>query len=203
MKKIKSWLVARIRKLYDWTLKWAQHPQSTKALSLLTFLEAFVFPLPVDPLLLAMGFSKPKRSLYYAFLGTLFSVLGALVGYFIGLYAWNALSPWFFTSVFSQESFDNVVSSLKEATFIVVFVGGFSPIPFKIFTIAAGVTVAPLLPFIGAAFLSRGLRYFILGGVIFKMGEKAQIWIEDHFEKTTYVVLAFIILSFVLFKVFY
>ena len=196
-------LLNLIHKLYNWTLRWAQHPQSTKALSLLSFLEAFVFPLPVDPLLLAMSFSKPKRSLYYAFLSTLFSTLGALVGYFIGFYTWTTLSPWFFTSVFSQESFNYVSSSLKDTSFIAIFIAGFSPVPFKIFTIAAGVVVIPLLPFIGAVIFARGLRYFILGGLIFKTGQRAQVWIENHFEKATYIILAFIVLSLVLFKLSY
>ena len=193
-------LVSLIRKLYNWTLRWAKHPQSTKALSVLSFLEASVFPLPVDPLLLAMGFSKPKCSLYYAFLSTFFSVLGAFGGYLIGFYAWNTFSPWFFESIFSRESFNHVVSSLQGTTFISIFVAGFSPIPFKIFTIAAGVTALPLLPFTCATILARGLRYFILGGLIFKMGQRVQIWIENNFEKMTYIVSALLILSLVLFN---
>ncbi len=196
-------LVDFVHKLYDWTLKWASHPQSAKILCVLSFLEASIFPVPVDPLLLAMGFSKPRRSFYYAFLSTFFSMLGAFGGYLIGSYAWSTLSPWFFGSVFSRESFDNVVFSLQGTTFVSVFIAGFSPIPFKIFTIAAGVTALPLLPFTGAVILSRGLRYFLLGGLIFRMGEKAQIWIENNFETMTYTVSAFIILTLVLFKFFY
>ncbi|MEM7645553.1 MAG: DedA family protein [Pseudomonadota bacterium] len=193
-------IVQLIRKLYDWTLEWAKHPQSTKALSILSFLEASVFPLPVDPLLLAMGFSKPKRSFYFAFLTTLFSVLGAIGGYFIGVFAWQMISPFFFQFVFSQETFQSVVTSLQDATFLSIFVAGFSPIPFKIFTIAGGVVSAPFLPFVVAAILARGLRYFILGGVIYFMGEKAQMWIESNFEKLTYIVSALLILTVVLVK---
>ena len=189
-----------IRTLYDWTLKWAKHPQSTKALSILSFLEASIFPLPVDPLLLAMGFSKPKRSFYFAFLTTLFSVLGAIAGYFLGIYAWSVISPLFFDYVFSQKSFDQVVAHLQGATFISIFVAGFSPIPFKIFTIAGGVVSAPFAPFVGAAILARGLRYFILGGVIYYMGAKAQVWIESNFEKLTYLVSILLILTLVLIK---
>jgi membrane protein YqaA with SNARE-associated domain len=193
-------LVRLVRMLYDWTLEWAKHPHSAKALSVLSFLEASVFPLPVDPLLLAMGFAKPKKSLYFAFLTTLFSVLGAVAGYFIGVYAWQFLSSWFFQFVFAQENFDKVVVHLQGATFISIFVAGFSPIPFKIFTIAAGVVSAPLAPFIIAASLSRGLRYFILAGVIYWMGPKAQTWIEDHFETLTYTVSALLVATIVLFK---
>ncbi len=191
---------AAIRKLYDWTLEWAKHPQATKALSILSFLEASIFPLPVDPLLLAMGFSKPKKSFYYAFLTTFFSVTGAVAGYFIGVYAWTALSPVFYNYIFSQEAFLKVTSTMNsgDATFISLFIAGFSPIPFKIFTIAAGVVGAPLAPFFAASLLSRGLRYFILGGVIFFMGPRAQIWIETNFEKMTIFVSALLILTLVL-----
>lgn len=192
--------VQLIRSLYEWTLNWAKHPQAAKALSTLSFLEASIFPLPVDPLLLAMGFARPKRSLYYAFLTTSFSVLGALTGYFIGLYAWQAVSPWFFEFVFSIDSFNKVVHHLKDATFVSIFVAGFSPIPFKVFTIAGGVVAAPLLPFFLASLLSRGLRYFILASIIYVTGTKAQQWIEDHFDTLTYVVSALLILSVVAFK---
>lgn len=194
--------VETVRKLYEWTLRWAKHPHATKALSFLSFLEASIFPLPVDPLLLAMGFSKPKKSFYYAFLTTLFSVLGAVGGYFIGVYAWSALSPVFFEFIFSEETFLKVTSRLnsEDATFISLFIAGFSPIPFKIFTISAGVVAAPLTPFVVASILSRGLRYFILGGVIFFMGPRAQAWIEINFEKMTIIVSALLILTLVLMK---
>lgn len=192
--------VSLIRTLYDWTLQWAKHPHAAKALSGLSFLEASIFPLPVDPLLLAMGFSKPKNSFYYAFLTTLFSVLGALAGYFIGVYAWAALSPLFYNFVFSEAAFMKVTSSLngEGATFFSLFVAGFSPIPFKIFTIAGGVVGAPLIPFFAACVLSRGLRYFILGGIIYFMGPKAQEWIENNFEKMTLAVSALLIITVVL-----
>lgn len=192
--------VALIRWLYDWTLEWAKHPHSAKALSALSFLEASIFPLPVDPLLLAMGFSKPKKSFYFSFLTTLFSVLGAFGGYYIGVTAWDAVSPFFFQYVFPEKLFNNTVENLQSATFISIFIAGFSPIPFKIFTIAAGVVSAPLMPFFVATVLARGLRYFVLGGIIYFMGDKAQKWIEDNFEKMTIIVSVLLVLSLVLAK---
>ena len=128
--------------------------------------------------------------------------MGALGGYFIGFYTWNMVSPWFFKYILSQVTFNHAISSLQEATFAAIFVAGFSPIPFKIFTIAAGVLTLPVLPFFTATILARGLRYFILGGLIFKMGEKAQIWIEKNFETMTYVVSGLLLLSLVLLKFF-
>lgn len=189
-----------LRALYDWTLQWAKHPHSAKALSILSFLEASIFPLPVDPLLLAMGFAHPKRSFYYAFLTTLFSVLGAVGGYFIGHYAWQLVSPLFFQFVFSEETFTGVVEHLRSATFIAIFIAGFSPVPFKIFTIASGVVGASWTPFLVGSILARGMRYFILGGVVYFMGAKAQQWIEKHFEMMTIVVSILLVLTLVLMK---
>lgn len=194
------YLISLIRKLYVWTLLWAKHPHSGKALGILSFLEASIFPLPVDPLLLAMGFAKPKKSFYYAFVTTFFSVAGAIGGYFLGSLAWQHLSLYFFQYVFSEETFAQVVSHLQNATFISIFIAGFSPIPFKIFTIAAGVVTAPFAPFVLAAVLARGLRYFILGGIIYFMGERAQKWIESHFEKVTIAVSIALILTVVFVK---
>ena len=190
-------ILALVRKLYDWTLEWAKHPQSAKALSVLSFLEASIFPLPVDPLLLAMGFTKPKKSFYYAFLTTFFSVLGAIGGYLIGVFAWTAISPFFFSYVFPQQSFDQVVVHLQGATFLSIFIAGFSPIPFKIFTIAGGVVSAPFLPFVLASISARGLRYFILGGIIYFMGDKAQKWIDKNFERLTIIVSLLLVLTII------
>jgi membrane protein YqaA with SNARE-associated domain len=193
-------LILLVRKLYFWTLAWANHPHSAKALSALSFFEASLFPIPVDPLLLALGFTKPKKSFYYAFLTTFFSVLGAVGGYFIGVYAWQFLSPFFFQYIFSENTFDKVSLSLSGATFISIFVAGFSPIPFKIFTISAGVVAAPFMPFVLASILSRGLRYFILATIIYFWGARAQAWIELNFEKMTIIVSLILVLTLVLIK---
>ena len=190
-----------LKNLYAWLLHWSGHKYNTFALSGISFIEASVFPIPVDPLLLAMGFSKPKKSIYYAFLTTIFSVLGAIGGYYLGYYAWQTLAPYFFQYVFSQEKFDSVTTLLKNATFISIFVAGFSPIPFKVFTISAGVVSAPFSPFILAAILSRGLRYFILGTLVYFMGAKAKLWIDENFEKMTYIVSALLIFALVLLKI--
>ena len=189
-------IVDLIRTLYHWTLKWSKHRHATKALSALAFFEASIFPLPVDPLLLAMGFSKPKSSFYYSFIASLFSVIGAMGGYIIGTYAWAAISPFFYNFVFPESAFQKVAAVMQSngATFVSLFVAGFSPIPFKIFTIAGGVASVPLIPFVAACVLSRSLRYFILGGIIYYAGPKAQSWIENNFEKMTLIVSAILVL---------
>ena len=111
--------------------------------------------------------------------------------------AWDLISPFFFSYVFSEQAFTHVTVNLQTggATFVSLFVAGFSPIPFKIFTIAGGVVSAPLIPFFVACVLSRGLRYFILGGVVYFMGDRAQVWIERNFDRLTIIVSVLLILT--------
>ena len=176
MKKLilcKNQCLSRLRGFYDWLIFWADHKYNQVALSSLSFLEASIFPLPVDPLLLAMGLAAPKRSFYYAFLTTVFSVLGAIGGYMIGFYAWSFLSLFFFNYVFSENSFLKVVEYLQNTTFLSIFIAGFSPIPFKVFTLSAGVSSAPFFTFFWACVLSRGLRFFFSWGIGFLHGKKS------------------------------
>ena len=179
-----GWL-APLRKLYDWVIGLARHPHALKALAVMTFAEASFFPIPTDPLLLAMAMGKPKRSLFYALITTLFSVLGALFGYFLGAMFWDMIGPLVLDRIFSAEAFQAVVEKFRNHVFLTVFVAGFSPIPFKVFTLAGGVAGVALAPFVGAAILSRGLRYFILGGLVFIFGPKVEVWIDRYFEKIT------------------
>ena len=142
-----------------------------------------------------MGFAKPKKGLFYALITTFFSFLGALGGYCIGFYLWQSVSPFFFQYVFSPEKFELVAAQFQDLTFISIFVAGFSPIPFKIFTIAAGVASAPLLPFVIATILSRGIRYCILGTLVFFWGKEIKLWIDNHFEKLTIVISILLVLA--------
>jgi len=189
-----------LRRLYDWVIALSEHPHAVKALAVITFAEASFFPIPTDPLLLAMGMSRPRRSLFYAGITTVFSVLGALFGYFIGSMFWQHLSPLFMGHLFSPETFAAVIVQFQTHVFITIFVAGFSPIPFKVFTIAGGVASVALAPFIGAAILSRGLRYFILGGLVFVYGRSIQVWIDKYFEKITLVTSLVIVLSLIAYK---
>ena len=103
-----------LKKIYHWLMKMAEHHHATKVLALFTFMEASFFPLPTDPMLLAMGLAQPKKSFYFALITTLFSVLGAIFGYYLGAWLWESVSPWFFQYILSEEIFTNVVERYKE-----------------------------------------------------------------------------------------
>lgn len=190
-----------VRKTYLWVLSLAEHPLALPALAILTFCEAIFFPLPTDPLLMAMALNKPQKSILYALFTTACSLCGAVAAYLLGAYLWQSVGPWFFQYVMDEQVFQNVMNKYREHVFLTVFVAGFTPVPFKVFALAGGVAQVAFLPFAAASGLSRGLRYLIIGGLIFFMGESAKDWIEKHFNTLSIAVAVLVVAmaSFTLF----
>lgn len=193
-----------LRRLYDWVVHWAETRHANPALFTISFAEASFFPIPPDVLLLAMGVGAPKKSLRFALICTVGSVLGALLGYLIGMGIWSMVSGFFFSYVpgFTPELFSKVSALYQENAFWAVFTAGFTPIPFKIFTVAAGVAQISVLPFIVAAIFSRGLRFFLVGGALYLFGPKMKALIEKYFDLlaiafTTLAILGFVALKYV------
>jgi membrane protein YqaA with SNARE-associated domain len=149
-----------IRRLYDWVLRWAETPYGAPALFLLAFAESSFFPLPPDVLLIALCLAVPKQSLRFAGLASVGSVLGGIAGYAIGFGLWQAVSGIFFSYVpgFSPELFDRVQELFIRWDFWVVFTAGFTIIPYKIFTIGAGVFQINFFMFV---LYGEGIRTFI------------------------------------------
>jgi len=189
-----------LRKLYDWVMKWAEGEKSVHFLCLLAFTESVFFPIPVDPFLMAVSTAKPKRALFYALLASFFSVLGGLMGYLLGYLFWESTQDFFFTYIFSQDKFQIVLDKFQENAFLAIFLAGFTPIPYKVFTLAAGVAHIALAPFILGSVLSRTLRFCIEGGLIFFFGPKIRHFIETYFEKITLAVGALIIVALIVYK---
>ncbi len=189
-----------IRKLYDWLLGWAEKPQALWALSGIAIIEAIFFPLPADPLLIAMGAAKPKKALKYALVITLSSVTGGALGYLIGYSFWNASQDFFFQYIFSEETFQVVKTNFNNNAFLAIFIASFTPIPFKVFTLAAGAVSIPLVPFILASLLGRGLRFFLIASLLYFFGQPVREFIEKHFEKLTLTITLLLISGFYLIK---
>lgn len=189
-----------LRQLYNWILTWSAHRHNIKVLSLLSFTEAIFFPIPPDPLLMAMGASAPKKSLWFASVTTISSVAGALLGYLIGALFWETTQDFFFSYAFSEELFNKVVMKFQENTFLSLFIASFTPLPFKIFTVAGGVGLVPLIPFVTASLLGRGLRFFILGFLIFFCGQSIMNTVEKHFEAFTIFFGLLLVLGFIAVK---
>ncbi len=189
-----------IRKIYDWVLHWAETPYGPIALFLLAFAESSFFPVPPDALLIALVLGARKKAFGLAANCTTGSVLGALLGFGIGHFAWwNApgefsnIADFFFTNIpgFTKELFFNVQNMYDKYNFWIVFTAGFTPIPYKVFTISAGAFDINLPLFVIASVVSRGARFFLVAGLIWKYGDQIKSFIDKYFD---WLAIAFTVL---------
>jgi len=189
-----------IRAIYDWTLKWSEHRRSAQALSVIAFVESIFFPIPPDVLLMIMGAARPKRALYFGLLCSVFSILGGVVGYYVGYLAWSAVDEVFFSFVFSEELFNKVGALFNENAFWAVFTAAFTPIPFKVFTVAAGAFQINFLPFFLGAAVGRPLRFMMVSTLLYFYGAPVRTWVEKYFNTLTLVFTALLIAGFAVLK---
>ena len=190
-----------LKALYNKLLKWAEHKYSIYILALISFIEASFFPIPPDPILLTMCLGSPKRSLWYAFICSVFSVLGAILGYYIGLYLWGTVHGFFFVYIFSESSFNYVGELYNKNSFLAVLTAAFTPIPFKVFTIAGGVFRISLYDLILASAIGRSARFFIEGGLFYFFGPDIKVFIEKYFNLLTIIITILIIAVVVFYKI--
>ena len=166
---------------YDTIMSWAKSKHSVRMLSTVSFVESFVFPIPPDLLLIPLSISNPKRAYYFAMLTTIFSVLGGIVGYLIGVY----FADFFLSTlgwVFDEKSVEITTAWMTEWGVVVVLISGFSPIPYKIFTVASGVTGLAFIPFLIASFLGRGMRFFLIGFIVSMGGDNLEKKLRKYSE---------------------
>jgi len=191
-----------VRKCYDWVLSWAQTPYGSPALFGLAFAEASFFPIPPDPLLMALSLSRTERSWRYAVLCTAGSVLGGGLGYGIGWGVWDVLASHFYALIpgFTPEGFAQVQGLFERFGFWTIFAAGFTPIPYKLFTIAAGVFHISLPIFLFASLVSRGLRFLLLAGLIWRYGAPIRTFIERYFNLLTYLTLLLLLIAALLWR---
>ena len=178
-----------VRRLYDWVLHWADTPYGERALFGLAFAESSFFPIPPDPLLMVLCLGKPGRSFRFALGVTIASVLGGLAGYGIGALAWEIVAESFYRWVpgVSPEGFLDVQALYDRWDFYAIFAAGLTPIPYKVFTISAGVFSLNLPVFVLASAFSRGLRFFAVAALIYRFGEPVSRFIDRYFNLLTWV----------------
>lgn len=184
------------RRLYEWTLKWATHPKGVQAYVFICFIESIFFPIPVDPLLMALCISKHKKSLYYAAIGCVASVIGGIAGYLLGFQAGDFVMGYLGDNHFIAKA----AEMFKENTFYAMFIAGFTFLPFKVFTVSAGLSQAPLVPFIFGSIFGRGMRFFLVGGLIYFFGPTIKGFIDKYLEKIFLALMFVCILFFVYVK---
>ena len=167
--------------IYNKCMQWAEHRRAPSILSALSFAESSFFPIPPDVMLAPMAMRLPHKAFWFAFLTTLFSVLGGIAGYAIGYFAFDLISEWLQTTKY-WGSYNHAREWFEQWGVWVVFIAGFSPIPYKLFTITAGVMVQPLLPFILASFVGRGARFFLVAGIIKYAGPHIEPMLLKYIE---------------------
>ncbi|MEX0748892.1 MAG: YqaA family protein [Candidatus Saccharimonadales bacterium] len=194
---ILNWPRLIIKRLYAWMMKWGDSPQAEKALFGFSFTESSFFPIPPDPLLITMVMANARKWVRLALITTVASVLGALLGYFIGFALFETLGQPIIDSYGLQEDFDSVGESYERNAFITIFTAGFTPIPFKVFTIASGLFHVNIITLILASLLSRGGRFFIVAWLSQKLGAKYKAKIERYIDILGLAFIALLVGGFV------
>ena len=180
-----------IRVIYDWVLSWSEKPSGPTALGVMSMTEASFFPIPPDVLLIPMALGNRDKAIRFAIICSVCSIIGAMIGYGIGHFIWWA-EPGKFTG-FAQFFFDHIpgftilafskIQTLYEKwNFWIVFTAGFTPIPFKLFTISAGAFKINFAAFVLASLVGRSARFFLVSGLIKKFGEPIHLFIDNYFN---------------------
>jgi len=189
-----------LRRLYDWVLHWADTPYGSWALFLLSFCESSFFPIPPDVLLIALSVAIPRKALGYALICSVGSVIGGCFGYLIG---------WQFMAGIGQRIIDFYGFSQKYAAIQSLYttydawaigIAGFTPIPYKVFTISAGAFKINFPVFLMASVVSRSARFFLVGGLIYRFGSRIQIVIDKYFDTLAVAFTVLLVAGFVLIK---
>ena len=190
-----------VRRLYDWVLGWAETPYGVPALFVIAFAESSFFPIPPDVLLIALALAVPTKAYRFALWCSLGSVLGGMFGYLLGFALWSSVEPLLIPHVFSAEKFAHVTDIYDRYGIPFVFAAGFTPIPYKIFTVAGGVAQINFFGFVGASIVGRSARFFLVAWVIRRYGDAARGFIDRYFNLVTLAFTVLLVGAFLLLKV--
>ena len=176
-----------LKRTYNWTLEKAQHKNAKWYLSLISFAESSFFPIPPDILLIPMALASKANALFYAFICTLFSVLGGILGYAIGYFFYNSVGIYIVDFYHLENSFNIFESYYKEFGILIVLGAGITPFPYKFITIASGVFGLNIFLFIIVSIIGRGLRFYLIALLLYFFGEKIKLIIDKYFNILTIV----------------
>jgi membrane protein YqaA with SNARE-associated domain len=182
-----------LRRLYDKTMELAAHRHAPWALAGVSFVESSVFPIPPDVMLIPMVLAERRKAWYYATVCTIASVLGGALGYFIGYFLFEALGEPILRLYGYEAAFEDFAKRYNEWGAWIVFFAGVTPFPYKVITIASGVTQLNFLVFMLASIASRGLRFFVVAALLYWFGPPIKVFIEKYLGLlfTLFVVLLF------------
>jgi membrane protein YqaA with SNARE-associated domain len=189
-----------IKKLYDWVLHWAETPYGVPALFLLAFAESSFFPVPPDVLLIALAISIPKKSFKYAMVCTVGSILGGMMGYIIGLELIDTVGIPILNFYGAMDKYEYIQQLYMKYDAWAVGIAGFTPIPYKVFTIAAGAFKIDFLVFVLASIAGRAGRFFLVSGIIYLFGPRIKTFIDKYFNLLCFAFIILLIGGFILVK---
>jgi len=191
-----------LRRLYDWVLHWVETPYAVPALFALAFIESSFFPVPPDVLLIALALGLPKKALRYAAICTIGSVAGGICGYAIGLKLMDMIGMPIlnFYGYGAVEKYEYVQAFYMKYDAWAVGMAAFTPIPYKVFTIAAGAFKINFPVFVMASIAGRGGRFFLIAGIIYIFGPIVKDFIDRYFNLLTFVFFALLVGGFIIIK---
>jgi len=186
--------------LYDRVLSWSRHPHAERYLAAISFAEASFFPIPTVLMMAPMALAKPQRAWWLAAMTTVFSVLGGIAGYFIGAYLFDAVGQPIIDFYGAADKFEQLKIWFDEYGVLLLFIAGVSPIPYKLFTISAGVLNMALLPFILVSLLGRGVQYFVVSAIAYFGGEKLESSLRKWVDWIGWGIVILSVVGFGLYK---
>lgn len=180
--------------LYARAMQWSRHPHAPAYLAGLSFAESSFFPIPPDVMLAPMSMARPNRAFFLAALTTMASVIGGMFGYIIGLYAFDLIQPWLHTLGY-WDGYLDTKEWFGRWGFWAIFLAGFSPIPYKIFTITAGVIGMAFIPFVVASLIGRGTRFFLVAALMAWGGARMERALHRYVDRLGWMlVVVFLVL---------
>jgi membrane protein YqaA with SNARE-associated domain len=192
------------RRLYDWVVHFSETPHGERALFVLSFAESSFFPVPPDVLLAPLALGSPRKWLRFALSCSIASILGGILGYCIGMFFWTAISPWAYAHLgpigLNEANFAKFQNWYDKYDFWIVFTCGFTPLPYKVCTISAGVARISFPGFLIASTVSRSARFFIVAGLMGWKGEKIRPVLEKYFNLFSLAFVALLIGGFLVIK---
>lgn len=187
-------------RLYDSCLRWARHRHAPYYLTGLSFAESSFFPIPPDVMLMPMSLAQPRRAMYFALLTTLASVVGGIAGYAVGYFALDWVAPLIEEGGRWSAAYNKASTWFTDWGFWAVLIAGFSPIPYKVFTISAGALSMAFIPFVIASAIGRGGRFFLVAGLLAWGGPAMEARIRVYVERIGWALVGLGVIAYIAIK---
>jgi membrane protein YqaA with SNARE-associated domain len=195
-----SFIPNQVRRVYDWMLSWAERPGAGPFLFFIALAEASFFPIPPDVLLMALALSQPKRSLRWAGICLAGSVTGGIIGYGLGYFFMEIIGDRILAFYHLTDKYIQVQQMYQQYEGWAVAAGGFTPLPYKLFTITAGGFRVDFATFLLASVISRGMRFYLIALLIYYFGPGVRHFLEKYFNTLTIIFMLLLIGGFVVMK---